>query len=124
MTTLTVHLPLSSAFWSPLRAMLFSGSPVQQHGEYCDANITYDGLEDFVEKVQGKECDLLHSGSSIAWHKFSSSYLHSALHPRRMFDKGDVDCGSGEPRACEDRNEFSDLAHRFLPATSSSSHEL
>lgn len=37
-----------------------------------------------------------------------------------MFDKGDVEGGSGEQGARQDCNEFSYLAHRFLPAIATS----
>jgi hypothetical protein len=36
------------------------------------------------------------SRCTVTWRKFSGSYFHSARHPRRMFDKGAVDGGSGE----------------------------
>lgn len=49
--------------------------------------------------------------SSIAWRKLGSSYLHSALHPRRMFDKSDVYGDSCEQGTRENSDKFGDLAH-------------
>jgi hypothetical protein len=51
-------------------------------------------------------------GSTIAGRKLGSGYFHSALLPRRMFDKGKVDGGSGEQGTRENRDEFGDVPHQ------------
>ena len=54
---------------------------------------------------------LHYRGSPMIWREFSGSDFRSALHPRRMFDKGDVDGGSGEQGTSENCDELRDLPH-------------
>jgi hypothetical protein len=64
------------------------------------------------QQTQGRARRLHDCGSTIAGRKLGSGYFHSALHPRRMFDKGDVDGGSGEQGTRENRDEFGDVPHQ------------
>ncbi len=68
---------------------------------------------------QGKNADKHFAAvnpESQARRKFSGGYLHSALHPRWMFDETNVDSGSCEQAAREKCDEFGNLAHRLAPA--------
>ena len=54
---------------------------------------------------------LQESGSAIAGREFGRGYFYPALHPRRMFDKIDLDGGSREQTARQDSDELDYLTH-------------
>jgi hypothetical protein len=67
-------------------------SPAINHQNFAPAS--HAAMDDIRPTAAASR--LQDRGSTITRHEFSGSDFHAALHPRRMFDKSDVDGGSGE----------------------------